>query len=156
MEISLRQMSENDFEAVHDMVGRLHALHVENRPDVLKDTDPLGREDFDLMLKDENKIRIVAETENGTVGFCVVTMREPTESPILNARKIAFMEDLYVRKGFRKSGIGKRLFEAAGQAAKRRGAESLELVVWAFNETACRFYHNIGMADRVRVMELPL
>lgn len=45
---------------------------------------------------------------------------------------------------------------ASEAEAKRRGAESLELMVWSFNKSAMRFYESAGMTVRSLVMEKKL
>lgn len=47
------------------------------------------------------------------------------------------------------------LYESEAEA-KRRGAESLELMVWSFNKSAMRFYESAGMTVRSLVMEKKL
>ena len=42
------------------------------------------------------------------------------------------------------------------RSAKRRGAESLELMVWSFNKSAMRFYESAGVTVRSLVMEKKL
>lgn len=53
-------------------------------------------------------------------------------------------------------GIGTVLLYASEAEAKRRGAESLELMVWSFNKSAMRFYESAGMTVRSLVMEKKL
>ena len=53
-------------------------------------------------------------------------------------------------------GIGTALLYASEAEAKRRGAESLELMVWSFNKSAMRFYESAGMTVRSLVMEKKL
>ena len=53
-------------------------------------------------------------------------------------------------------GIGTALLYASEAEAKRRGAESLELMVWSFNKSAMRFYESAGMTVRSFVMEKKL
>lgn len=43
----IRKMEERDFDAVHLLFEQVHALHVENRPDVYRNTDPLPRARFE-------------------------------------------------------------------------------------------------------------
>ena len=53
-------------------------------------------------------------------------------------------------------GIGTALLYASEAEAKRRDAESLELMVWSFNKSAMRFYESAGMTVRSLVMEKKL
>lgn len=49
-----------------------------------------------------------------------------------------------VGEGHRRQGIGRALFAAIRDAARERGLTRIELDVWAFNESAVRFYESIG------------
>lgn len=151
-----RFLSQNDFFAVNRIVRQVHNLHVENRPDVYRDTDPFPKEEFDRLLTEENVFALVAEEAGQIAGFCAMTIKAPPDNPLLQPRIVALIDDICVDETYRKKGVGRLLFDAASQAARQRGAVSLELGVWAFNETARHFYEDMGMTERSRVMELKL
>ena len=52
-----------------------------------------------------------------------------------------FLEDLFILPGFRKRGIGKRLFHRCVEEASKRGCGRMEWIVLDWNEGAQRFYH---------------
>ena len=149
----IRKMEERDFDAVHLLFEQVHALHVENRPDVYRNTDPLPRARFEEMLTNESAACLVAEEEGVAVGLCVLRLRAPSENPVMRPVRIAFIEDICVHRDFRRRGIGKALLEAAREVARSHGAETLMLQVWAFNEAALRFYEAAGMRVRNLNME---
>lgn len=138
------------------IVRQVHNLHVENRSDVYRDTDPFSKAEFDRLLEGENVFALVAEDAGQLVGFCAMAIKAPPDNPLLQPRIVALIEDICVDEAYRKKGVGRLLFDAASQAARQRGAVSLELSAWAFNETARRFYEDMGMTERSRVMELKL
>ena len=144
----IRKIEERDFDAVHLLFEQVHALHVENRPDVYRNTDPLPR-----ALTNESAACLVAEEEGVAVGLCVLLLRAPSANPVMLPVRIAFIEDICVHRDFRRRGIGKALLEAAREAARSHGAETLMLQVWAFNEAALRFYEAAGMRVRSLNME---
>ena len=53
-------------------------------------------------------------------------------------------------------GIGTLLYNETVRLAKERGADTLMLTVWAFNESAMRFYKGLGMTERNINMEMKL
>ena len=53
-------------------------------------------------------------------------------------------------------GIGTLLYNETVRLAKERGANTLMLTVWAFNENALRFYKDLGMTERNINMEMKL
>ncbi|NDK56880.1 GNAT family N-acetyltransferase [Pontibacter fetidus] len=58
--------------------------------------------------------------------------------------KMIFLEDLVVTERLRRSGIGKRLFNAVAEEAKRVGAKRFKWQVLEWNEPAIAFYKKIG------------
>ena len=151
--MNIRSIAQNDFNQVHTLVCQVHGLHVSNRPDFYNDVDPFDKEYIEHLLNDEKTIALVAEDCGKIVGYCVFTIREPSKNPLLKERIVAYMEDLCVDENQRKLGIGQSLFEEAQRASKNRGANVLELMVWAFNTSAIHFYEKMGMTPRSYTME---
>ncbi len=154
MKLRIREATEADFPAIHELMRQVHQLHLESRPDIYRDIDPLTEEYYHTMLSDS--IVLLALDGEKTAGFCVFQIRPTFANPLLIPHKVAFMDDLCVHKDYRRKGIGKQLFEAACQMAKEDGAETLELMVWSFNQNAVRFYEELGMTAKTLTMELNL
>ena len=70
----IRKISEKDYDGVKKLVFQVHALHLENRPDVYNDVDPFDKAYFDFIVKDEKTIALVCEKDTKIIGFCVVTL----------------------------------------------------------------------------------
>lgn len=58
--------------------------------------------------------------------------------------KMLFLEDLVVTSRLRRSGIGKKLFDAVAEEAKRVEAKRFRWQVLDWNESAIAFYKKIG------------
>ena len=154
MSIRIREAAEADFPAIHELMHEVHQLHLESRPDIYRDVDPLTEEYYLTMLSDSTVL--LALDGEKAAGFCVFQIRPSYSNPLLIPRKMAFMDDLCVHSDYRRQGIGKQLFEEACRMAKEDGAETLELMVWSFNENAVRFYEELGMTAKNLTMELKL
>lgn len=155
-DMEIRRITSHDFYGVEQLVAQVHQLHVSNRPDIYNDIVPFDREQFAGLVTDPNTIALVAEKENRLIGFCVVTLKQPSHNPLLKARKIAYMEELCVDETYRKHGVGQQLFHEACAISKNCGAEVIELMVWSFNRDACLFYESMGMTHRSSIMEKKL
>lgn len=153
MGMIIRIISEKDYEGIKKLVFQVHKLHLENRPDAFNDVDPFDKTYFDFIVNDEKTIALVSEKDDDIIGFCLVTLRDPSENPILKVRNVAFVEDLCVDNQCRKMGIGKALMEEMERQCKARGADVIELTVWSFNGHAINFYENLGMLPRSITME---
>jgi GNAT superfamily N-acetyltransferase len=70
--------------------------------------------------------------------------------------RTAYLEDLVVDEEHRNQGYGKALFDAAESVARVWGAERLDLMVWAFNDSAREFYEHMGMSTQRMIYEKKL
>ena len=105
---------------------------------------------FQEMVENEDMISVLAEEDDAVVGICFVSMRAKT---CMVKRRTAYMEDLCVDEACRGKGIGRKLFEYAKKRAKEMGAERMDLMVWNFNESALKFYEEMGMKPQRYIME---
>lgn len=89
----------------------------------------------------ENRIFkfFVAEAPEGIIGIALYyTAYSTWKGPTL------YLEDLVVTERMRRSGIGKKLFNAVAQEAKETGAKRFAWQVLNWNEPAIAFYKKIG------------
>lgn len=152
--MNIRDITIQDFDRVNELMREVHALHVQNRPDLyVAMEEPYPRKKFIEDINNEDVISILAEEENEILGICFVTFREKT---CMVHKRTAYMEDLCVRRQDRAQGIGTQLFEYAQSRAKRMGAERLDLMVWGFNQPAFDFYKKMDMQVQRYILEKEL
>jgi GNAT superfamily N-acetyltransferase len=58
-----------------------------------------------------------------------------------------FLDDLYVRPGCRKLGIGRALLSHVAREGTKLGGGRFEWIALRWNENALRFYHSIGASE---------
>ena len=80
------------------------------------------------------------EGGGGTAGYMVLTLGYSLEF----AGPFALLDELYVREGFRRGGIGARAVEEAASACASWGLRALRLEVAWENEPAQRLYRRLG------------
>lgn len=86
---------------------------------------------------------LVAEREGETAGYAVFFT---TFSTFLG-RPGLYLEDIYVRPHFRRSGIGRALFARVAGIARDRGCGRLEWSVLKWNTPAVEFYRGLGAVE---------
>lgn len=150
--ISLRPAQEGDYPGIHALYLALHRKHLQARPDIYRDADPLPPDSFLEALREENRLFLVAAAGERIAGLCEISLRLP-QSPLLQPVKGAFIEALAVAEEYRRQGLGARLFSRAKELAGERGARRLSLNVWSFNEEAIAFYRRMGLCDQRLSME---
>ncbi len=157
MNIQIRKAEINDFAAVDSLLNLVHHLHYENRPDVYKKVNhAYSEEDFEELINNDNMIALLAEVDSIAVGLCIVTFRAPIISVLMTPRDVLYIEALSVKPEYRNCGIGKQLYLEVEKSAKEQGIKSIELKVWSFNETALRFYEEMGLKPQSIILEKTL
>ena len=133
----IRTLGRDDYAQAAEIFAFVHALHQANRPDIYRKTNvPLGEDEFFKMCDDPHEIMLCAVRDGKILGLARTVMRGNAGDAVTLSRVA--------------------LLYASEAEAKRRGAESLELMVWSFNKSAMRFYESAGMTVRSLVMEKKL
>lgn len=154
MEFSIREANPEDYEGLCEVFAELDTFHREALPHVFREPDGPARtkEYISDIIADENTALFVAESEDGIIGLVHILLREAPDIPILMPRRYAMISDLAVKKGFRRSGVGRALMESAHQWARDNGVTQVELGVWEFNKAAMTFYEKLGYRSARRRM----
>ena len=95
----------------------------------------------------------VAHAEGEILGFVQVSIHATLPFPILVPRRVALVENLAVREGFRRAGIGRALMDRAQRWAEEKGADDIELTVYEFNQVAILFYQSLGYSTSSHRMD---
>lgn len=82
---------------------------------------------------------LVAETDGKIIGFALWYIRFSTWKG-----KRVYLEDIFVEPGYRGKGVGKKLFEALTDQARRLGIGGVVWQALEWNEPALDFYRNLG------------
>jgi ribosomal protein S18 acetylase RimI-like enzyme len=154
--IKIREACINDYDDIAKLVREVHYLHVMGRPDDYKDCEnPLNKDTYLELLSGESHMIYVAENELLQItGYTILKKLHRKNHEIMQDKAILYIEDLCVGSSFRRRGIGKALFNQAKECFKDLGFDSIELMVWTFNEGAIEFYESIGMKPKFIRYEL--
>lgn len=149
----IRNMNKRDYAAYCSLLCEVHSLHAENRPDIYKEEILLPDEQaFVQMISDENSVSLAADEDGEMIGMCLMQIRRP-RNPILHNTPYGWIDDLCVSSAYRGKGVGTMLYQAMKQRAQQMGMSRVELMVWAFNEQAVRFYEKLGLQVRSTTLE---
>jgi len=146
MDMRIREATASDYDALCALFEEVDALHVANLPHIFRRPDGRirDREHVLGLIVDEDVGLFVAEVEGQPAGLVCAILRESPDIPILVPRRYAVVENMVVTKAFRRRGIGRALMERAQEWALAQGADSVELTVWGFNQSAVEFYRRLG------------
>lgn len=149
----IRKVTSSDYEELKKLVYQVHKLHYKNRPDIYIDGNPLPLEYFNEILNDENAFNYVYVEDNKILGLIIAKQKSNCAIPISKQRTTYFIEDIVVDKNSRRKGIGKMLYYFLKEQASKENTDAIELNVWAFNESAIKFYESLGMSVKNMKLE---
>ena len=158
MEITIRQATTDDFEAICSLFNEIDALHRENLPHIFqKPNGPTREYDYYLeLMADETVGLFIAEMEEILVGFVHAKIRDTSTIPLFVPRCYAMVDSIVVNSVYQHHGIGKKLMNAMQEWAIAKGATFIELNVYEFNESAKSFYERLGYTTISRRMRKEL
>lgn len=157
MKIEIQLADMNDFDEINLIVKEGQDEHSEALPHIFTKVDQVMPESyFRELLEGSNTDILVAKIGTEAVGYAVMELNESPSFHSVTPRVFAYMNDFGVKSSFQRRGIGKELFEACVEWARKKEASSLDLTVWEFNEKAITFYESFAMENLSRKMTLRL
>ncbi len=141
----IRKATIEDHKNINLIFKEVHKLHLDNLPNIFKDIDPLPKDKFLEILEDENQILLVNEDDEIN-GFIRIEIIEK-EGHLTKKRKDINIEQIAVKEGKHKKGIGKKLMDAAIEIFNKEQGDNLVLDVWSFNQNAIDFYKHLGFKE---------
>src|SRR5688572_24686090 len=146
MEISVRKATADDYNSLCELFDEIDALHRDKLPHIFQKPSGAAREQdyYSGLIADENVALLVAEVGEKLIGFVHAIVRETPAMPVFVPRRYAIVDSIVVKSGFQNHGIGKILMDKMQEWAIAKGATSIELHVYEFNETAISFYERLG------------
>ena len=140
MNILIREATEIDYPAINKMLLKLQNYHSENVPTIYKKLDTFFTFDEYLkILEDRNVYFILATLDNEVIGLICLSFNEKL-SKYEYQRKQIWIEGIYIKTKYRRKGIAQKLVNEAINKAKFLNAQSIELMIWNFNETSKKFF----------------
>ena len=142
MNILIREATEIDYPAINKMLLKLQNYHSENASTIYKKLDIFFTFDEYLeILKDKNIYFLLTTLDNEAIGLIWLNFNEKL-SKYEYLRKQIWIEGIYVKTKYRRKGIAQKLVNEAINKAKFLNAQSIELMIWDFNETSKKFFEN--------------
>lgn len=135
-------------------VGQVH--HV-GRPDLFRaGAQKYNEADLRELLQDEKRPIFIAEEDGCVLGYGFCILKETVNDPVLADCRTLYVDDLCVDENCRGKHIGSSLYRHICSYAKSIRCDSVTLNVWAFNESAMRFYESMGLKPQKIGMEMLL
>lgn len=142
--IDVEQAGINDIEELCDMWFELQTYH-RGKAAYMKERrewrDNKDRE-LGLVVQSNNTIIYIAGIDGKAAGYVRGCVRDM--SPVYENPRIGNLEELYIREGYRRVGVGRRLVESIKEWFKSRGTSRIVINVSHDNPEARRFWTQMG------------
>jgi len=129
MSIHIRQATQNDIPAIHDLVREL-AIYEKAEEAFIASQEEYRRDFAEGVFQCQ-----VAESDGQVVGMVLYYLTYSTWKG-----KMMYLEDFVVKEAFRQKGIGQLLFDAFLASAKKAGCRMVKWQVLDWNAPAVAFY----------------
>lgn len=140
-----------------ELLRQVGQVHHQGRPDLFRaGAQKYDETDLQTLLADERRPIFVACEGGRVLGYCFCILKQSKDDPVLADQKTLHIDDLCVDETCRGKHIGKSLYAYTVAFARSQGCDSVTLNVWAFNESALRFYEGVGLTPQKIGMEMKL
>jgi len=152
----IRNAQEADIPRIIDLLHQVDMVHYDKRPDLFKpNTTKYDEQELVALLGDE--IKPIFVFDDGEVqGYAFCQIKEVHNDRLLQDCKTLYIDDICVDESARGKHVGKALFEFVHVYAQSLGCHNITLNVWEGNDSAIRFYQNMGMHPQKIGMEIKL
>ena len=152
--MNVRRAECRDIPRIGELLSQVKMVHHLGRPDIFK----IGRKyidaELELLICDNSRPILVAVDENERVlGYAFCVLQQHVNSDLMTDIRTLYIDDLCVDEALRGMHIGKALYEASADLARREGCYNLTLNVWSCNESAMAFYKSCGLVPQKVGME---
>lgn len=155
--MEIRFAKSGDVTGILALLRQVGQLHHELRPDIVREgAVKYSASQLLEMLGSKDSPIFVAIEDKKVVGHCICLIKDYTYDSVDVAHLSLYIDDLCVDGDHRHGGIGKALYGAALEYAKRRHCYTITLNVWADNWKAVNFYEGLGLRQRTMGMEMIL
>ena len=151
----IRRAEERDMEGINNLLCQVLMVHHNGRPDLFKaDAKKYTDEELKVILKDDSRpIFAGVDDQEQVMGYAFCVFQQHINNNILTDVKTLYIDDLCVDENIRGQHIGKKLYEHVLNFAKESGCYNVTLNVWAYNESAIKFYEKCGLVSQKIGME---
>jgi ribosomal protein S18 acetylase RimI-like enzyme len=154
--VEIRRAVAADVSAIARLNGDVQRLHAAAHGQLFK---PAGEGEailswFATALAKPGAHLLIGAVEGELVGYIYGQVTPYPENPFRYPLEIGLIDQLSIRPTFQRRGYGEALLDALLAIFREAGLAQVELSVWAFNESARRFYERRGFATVQHRMSL--
>ena len=155
--MEIRFAQSRDIPGMLNLLQQVGEVHHQIRPDLFRS----GAQKYDeaaleALLKNPDRPIFIAQNEGQVAGYAFCILQVTKDDPVLQDRKVLYIDDLCVDEAQRGHGIAGALYQQVCQYARSIGCDAVTLNVWSGNDTAMAFYQKCGLKPQKVGMEFVL
>jgi GNAT superfamily N-acetyltransferase len=151
----IRRATVADAELLAKLNGFVHDVHVAERPDQFKPTEPAELTHwFRERLGQATTLAWIAEESGRPVAFALAMHHRRAATPFAPPRDWFEVDQVAVDPEYRRRGIGRQLLEIAIVAARDLRIPEVEVTSWSFNDDMHRLLRQVGFEPKLTRFEL--
>lgn len=153
--MTIRDAQEKDIPRLIQLLQQVLELHADIRPDIFQSGTTKYNHDelIEKITNPEEYIYVAVDDKDEVLGYAFCQIQDNSKRSNHVPIKNIYIDDLCVSEEARGQHVGKALFEHVKSEAKKMGCYEVMLCVWTGNDNAERFYENLGMKTKERIME---
>ena len=152
---TIRNAAERDIPELLRLLVQVDMVHHAGRPDLFRGpATKYSAQELKAILADPRApVFVCVNDRDAVLGYAFCILKETPRSELLTDIRTLYVDDLCVDENCRGQGVGKALYSHVLSFARAAGCYNVTLNVWAFNESAIRFYEAVGMKPQKIGME---
>ena len=151
----VRRAVKEDIPRILELLVQVDMVHHVGRPDLFKGpATKYDAKELEEILSDEKTPVFVCEDEEGWgAGHALCMHKQVLGDSVLTDVKTLYIDDICVDEKARGLGVGRKLYQAVLDYAKKESFYNVTLNVWSCNPTAMKFYEAMGLTPQKVCME---
>ena len=153
----IRRAVAEDYKEIRQMCNDIQKFRAEKRKDIFMRTDTLSFPDFNNYCnKNSPDVCFVYTIEDKVVGFIKMRLNTICGEKLYRNFSYLEIENFFVKKEYRKQGIGTALGNYVISYAKKKRVKKIEFCAWNFEEETCKFVEKFNPTELIKVLEIDL
>ena len=151
----IRRAKVEDVNGISELLRQIDELHAEIRPDIFK----AGHEKYtdeelrDIISKKSMDVFVYEGDDGRIIGHAFCVFEETKNVNNMNDRKCLYIDDICIDENERGKGIATALYQHVKDFAKENNCQAITLNVWEGNDSAVKFYKEMGLVPLKTIME---
>ena len=152
--MEIRFAEPQDVAGILALLKQVGAVHHHIRPDIFRSgAQKYGASQVLAMLNSSTNPIFVAVEDGKVLGYGFCQYKEVEKDPVIVDHAELYIDDLCVDEDCRGKHIGTAIYDAICRYAKMRKCQKITLNVWCGNDSAMKFYEDLGLKPQKIVME---